>query len=312
MRAKPINYFHDHLVAYYGQRVQKLCLDGGFTCPNRDGSKSVGGCLFCDADGSGAGHMAAARPIREQVAQQKAQCRRRYGARLFIAYFQAFTNTYGPLEHLKRLYDEALASDDIVGLSVGTRADCLNDAVCDLLASYRVGGRRVWVEIGVQTINQATLDNMNRAESVEDFQWAAELVKGRGLELVVHVIAGLPGDNRDDFLATISFVNTLNADGIKIHNLYIDSRAPLAALWQKGEIALWSFNEYVSSVADGLEKLSNRCLVHRLSGQAPKPYHLAPDWALDKNRIIQAIEAELWRRGTFHGCACSSHSVADS
>lgn len=312
MKPKPINYFHDHLVSYYGQRVQKLCLDGGFTCPNRDGSKSVGGCLFCDADGSGAGHMAAARPIREQIAQQKAQCRRRYGAKLFIAYFQAFTNTYGPLERLKSLYDEALASDDIVGLSVGTRADCLNDAVCDLLASYQVRKRRVWVEIGIQTVNQETLLNMNRAESVEDFRRAAKLVKARGLELVVHVIVGLPGDKRDDFLATISFVNTLDADGIKIHNLYIDSRAPLAALWHKGQIVLWGFNDYVTCVADGLERLSRRCLVHRLSGQAPKPYHLAPDWALDKNRIIRAIEGELLRRGTFHGFSDSSCSISDS
>ncbi|MCX7626744.1 MAG: TIGR01212 family radical SAM protein [Candidatus Sumerlaeaceae bacterium] len=310
MTPKPINYFHDHLIECYGQRVQKLCLDGGFTCPNRDGSKSFGGCLFCDSDGSGAGKILAARPVGEQVARQKALCQRRYGAKLFIAYFQAFTNTYAPVERLRFLYDQALASDDVIGLSVGTRADCLDEQVCDLLASYMSRSRRVWVEIGVQTVNQATLDRMNRAEGVEDFRRAAQLVKQRNLELVVHVIVGLPGDGIDDFLATVDFVNTLNADGIKIHNLYVDSRAPLAALWRKGDVPILSFGDYVSAVAQGVARLSSRCLVHRLSGQAPKPYHLAPEWALDKNRVIRAVEAELLARGAFHGSLYSPPASA--
>jgi radical SAM protein (TIGR01212 family) len=305
MTGRRIHFFHDYLLSHYGQRVQKLCLDGGFTCPNRDGSKAVGGCVFCDVGGSGAAHIAAARPIREQIATQKAQCRARYGASIFIAYFQAFTNTYAPLERLKSLYDEALEDSDIVGLSVGTRADCLSPSVCDLLASYRDKGRRVWVEIGVQTVNQETLDRMNRAELVDDFRRAAKLVKERGLDLVVHVIVGLPGDTAEDFYRTIGFVNEVGADGIKIHNLYVDARAPLAKWWRDGQLKVLTLEEYAEAVATGLEQLCPACLIHRLSGQAPRPYHLAPDWALDKNRVIHAIEKVLERRGTAHGSAYS-------
>ncbi len=301
MRSSRIRHFHQLLLCKYGERVQKLCLDGGFTCPNRDGTKAVGGCVFCDADGSGAAHIVSARSLAEQIRQQKLQCQRRYGAKLFIAYFQAFTNTYAPIDRLRELYDEALHDDDVIGLSVGTRADCVTEEVCELLLGYRNRGKTVWVEIGIQTVNQQTLDRMNRAETVGDFVAGCRLVKRYGLELVTHVIVGLPGDTKGDFLATIDFVNGVAADGIKIHNLYVDARSPLARWWRSGEVPLLEFRDYVQWVADGLERLAPRCYVHRLSGQAPRMFHLAPEWALDKNRVIHAIEAELERRDTVQG-----------
>jgi radical SAM protein (TIGR01212 family) len=301
MGTQLIHYFHDHLVATRGSRVQKLCIDGGFTCPNRDGTKARGGCLFCDAAGSGAAHIAAASSIAEQVALQKERCRQRYHASLFIAYFQAFSNTYAPIDALRVLYEQAIMDDEVIGLSVGTRADCVDAAVCQLLRSCQARGKRVWVEIGIQTVNQQTLDRMNRAETVDDFAKACRLVKEHGLELVTHVIAGLPGDCPADFRSTIEFVNCMRADGIKIHNLYIDSRSRLAGAWRAGEVRTLEWDEYVALVADAIERLSPHCLVHRLSGQAPRPYHLAPDWALDKTRVIKGIEAELYRRRTSHG-----------
>jgi len=301
MTHKRIHYFHDDLVTRYGCRVQKLCIEGGFTCPNRDGTKAYGGCLFCDAGGSGAAHINSSLKIREQVQAQKRRCVARYGAVKFISYFQSYTNTYAPLDHLRKLYDEAVEDPDVIGLSVGTRADCLSEEICALLAKYKDSGRRVWVEIGIQTVNQSTLDKLNRAESVEDFVRAGQLVKQAGLELVTHVIVGLPGDTLQDFLATIDLVNFLQADGIKIHNLYIDSRAPLAQMWREMKVPTLSLENYVSAVCDGLERLSWGCLVHRLSGQAPRPYHLAPDWALDKQKVMAAIEGELEHRRTRQG-----------
>ncbi|MGC8740613.1 MAG: TIGR01212 family radical SAM protein [Candidatus Sumerlaeaceae bacterium] len=301
MRTPRINHFHNFLKQAYGCRVQKLCLDGGFTCPNRDGSKATGGCYFCDASGSGAAHIVSAEPISEQLKSQKLRCQQRYGAVKFIAYFQAFTNTYAPIERLRMLYDQATSDPDVIGLSVGTRADCISEKVCELLRGYQCQGKRVWVEIGVQTINQTTLERMNRAETVEDYRRAARLIKEANLELVAHVIVGLPGDTRDDFLRTVEFLNEIHADGAKIHNLYIDARAALARWWREGRCQLLDFDEYINLVADGLESLAPNCVIHRLSGQAPRPFHLAPHWALDKNFIIQKIESELERRGTRHG-----------
>ncbi len=307
-----VNYFHTHLLQVYGCRVQKLCLDGGFTCPNRDGTKARGGCYFCDASGSGAAHIVPTDSITQQLRNQKKRCEQRYGAARFIAYFQAFTNTYASIPRLRSLYDEATADPQVVGLSVGTRADCITPAVCELLAEYVTRGLRVWVEIGVQTINQRTLDQMNRAETVDDYRRAAQLVKQAGLELVAHVIAGLPGDTGEDFLRTIRFLNEIMADGAKIHNLYIDSRATLASWWRDGKCRVLGFEEYVSLVADGLEILSPRCLIHRLSGQAPRQYHLAPAWALDKNLVIHSIEKELERRRSRQGARYPSEVSSES
>ncbi len=307
MSESRIHYFHDELIKVFGSRVQKICLDGGFTCPNRDGTKAVGGCTFCDASGSGAAHIARAADIRSQVAQQIDRCRARYGTEQFIAYFQAFTNTYAPVDRLRELYDAALEDPRVVGLSVGTRADCIDEEVCALLRSYR-DSRRVWVEIGIQTINQTTLDAMNRAETVDEYRLAARLVKSAGLELVVHVIFGLPGETEEDALATIAFVNEIGADGIKIHNLYIDSHAPIAKQWREGRIELWERQRYTQTVADALELLRWECAVHRLTGQAPRSRHFAPIWALEKTAIHREIESILADRGTYQGCRAESSS----
>ncbi len=292
--------FQEWSRAEYGCRVHRLCLDGGFTCPNRDGFKARGGCTFCDSAGSGALHIARGDQVRNQVMTQLTAARRRYGARKFIAYFQAFTGTYAPVEVLRETYEEALCHPDIVGLGIGTRSDCVTPAACDLIASFR-DRVRVWLEIGLQSVNQATLDGVNRAESVEDFPNAAAMARAAGLDVVVHLLFGLPGDTAGDCLAAVDAVNAAGAVGVKIHNLCIDSRAPMTAAWCRGEIRTFAESEYVGLVCDAIERLDPRVLVHRLVASAPRERHLAPLWALEKQRVLSAINAELSRRGTRQG-----------
>lgn len=296
----PYNSFRDWLVREYGERVQKLCIDAGFTCPNRDGRKGTNGCVFCDSQGSGARHIKTAREVESQVRSQIAQVERRFKARKFIAYFQAFTNTYAPLDRLREIYDSAFCDDRIVGLSVGTRSDCLDESVCALLASYRERGR-VWVEVGLQTANQDTLNRMNRGETVEQFRLACRAALQQGLDVVGHVILGLPGDSHSDFVRAIEVLNEAGVTGVKIHNLFVDCRAPIAAMWRRGEVPVLSRQDYVKAVCDALEILSPRILIHRLTGEAPAGELLAPDWVRNKKDVLDAIVTELNRRGTRQG-----------
>lgn len=292
----PYNSFNQWLRKRHGARVQRLCVDGGFTCPNRDGTKSAGGCSFCDAGGSGAGHIAAGMDVAGQVRRQIDRVQHRYGRSCrFIVYFQAFTSTYASVDQLRRVYDASLCDERIVGLSVGTRADCLTPEICALLASY-VPRYDVWVEIGLQSVNQATLDRVNRAERVEDFERACAMAKAAGLGVVAHLIFGLPGDAREDCLRAADLVNRCGVDGVKIMNLYIHASAPMAAEWRAGRVGLMERDEYVALVCDALERLEPSVLVHRLTGECPAPELLAPAWAGDKHAVLNAIHAELARR----------------
>ncbi|MBX7245691.1 MAG: TIGR01212 family radical SAM protein [Candidatus Sumerlaeaceae bacterium] len=294
--------FHDWLLKRFGERVFKICLDAGFTCPNRDGSKASGGCTFCDLAGSGARHIETSLGIRHQVQQQIQTARRRYRAEKFIAYFQAFTNTYAPVRVLKDIYDAAFCDPNVVGLSIGTRGDCVTDEVCELIAGYKSRGP-VWLELGLQSVNQSTLDRINRAERVEDFVEACESARKAGVDVVAHLIFGLPGDTREDCLKGVRLVNECGCRGIKIHNLYIDANAPMAEEWQRGEIQMIEREEYISWVCDALEILDPGVLVHRLTGEASPKLHLAPQWSREKVHLLRDIERELERRGSYQGKA---------
>jgi hypothetical protein len=204
------------------------------------------------------------------------------------------------VEVLRETYEEALCHPDIVGLSIATRPDCVTPEVCELVASFR-GRVRVWLELGLESVNQATLDRVNRAESVGDFSAAAAMAREAGLDVVAHLLFGLPGDTTDDCLAAVDAVNAAGVGGIKIHNLCIDSRAPIAAAWCRGEIPTFTEPDYVALVCDAIERLDPRVLVHRLVASAPRERHLAPLWALEKQRVLAAVNAELTRRGTRQG-----------
>jgi len=304
------NSFNKWLRARFGERVHKLCIDAGFTCPNRDGSKATGGCAFCDVAGSGARHIQSTLNIRRQVLAQVDQSFQRYHARKYIAYFQAYTNTYGTVPRLRRIYEAALISDYVVGLSVGTRGDCVTEEVCELLASFQEPHREVWLELGLQSANQETLDRINRAERVEDFVRACAMANTAGVQTVGHVIFGLPGDSHDDCLRSIDLINECGCSGLKIHNLYIDAQAPMAESWRKGEIRVWERGEYIGTVCDALERLNPSILIHRLTGEAPPPMLLAPDWASDKAKVLASIDTEMARRGTRQGSSFQSKAPA--
>jgi len=299
--ALPYLSLREHLKAEWGAALHRLCLDAGFTCPNRDGSKAFGGCTFCDVAGSGASHIEGALGVRRQVLHQIAQCEQRHGPTRYIAYLQAFTNTYAPLDRLRAVYEAAVCHPDVAVLSVGTRSDCVDAPVCELLAGF--GDRvQVWLELGLQSVNQATLDRVNRAETPDDFRQACRLARTYGLRVVAHVIVGLPGDTPADYLRAVDLLNAEGVWGVKIHNLYIDRRAPMAADWEAGSITLPTRDEYVASVCDMLERLRPDMVIHRLSGQAPRAYHLAPAWALEKSALLKAITAEMRRRESVQGC----------
>jgi uncharacterized protein len=303
----PWNSFNVWLRERFGERVHRACIDAGFTCPNRDGSKASGGCTFCDLAGSAAGHIEPAFGIRRQVREQIASGEARYGARKFIAYFQAFTNTYAPIERLRESYEAALEDPRIVGLCVGTRGDCVTDGVSRLLASY--GAERLaWMEVGLQSVNQATLDSVNRAERVEDFAEACGSARRFGVPVVAHLIFGLPGDTRSDCLRAIAHLNECGVWGVKIHNLYIDSLAPMAADWRDGRVPIPDVEEHIALVCDALELLDPGIMVHRLCAAAPHGRHLAPAWALEKAAVLHGIRDELSRRNTCQGSSFAARA----
>ncbi|MDI6709545.1 MAG: TIGR01212 family radical SAM protein [Bacillota bacterium] len=284
----------------FGRPIYKIPLDAGFTCPNRDGRIGRGGCTFCynpsfaPAAGSGL-------TIREQIARGKAALRRRDPRAGFLAYFQSHTNTYAPPAALRGLFDSALADPEVVGLAVATRPDCAPDPVLDLLEEY-TRKRHVWVEYGLQSIHDRTLHIINRGHSAADFIDAVRRTRGRNIFVCAHIILGLPGEDREDFLATARALTALGLDGVKIHHLQVIRRTPLAAAYARGEVRVLSLPEYVPLVCDFLEHLDPRMTIHRLFGEVLcDDLLLAPRWETDKAAIVAAIAAELERRGSRQG-----------
>ena len=284
----------------FGGRVQKLTLDAGLTCPNRDGRVGTGGCLYCNARGSGTGAAARGVNLTAQIQAGMAYLKRRYGAEKFIAYFQSFSNTYAPVARLLTLYAEALACPEVVGLSIGTRPDCLEDEVLDLLAGY-ARERLLWLELGLQSAHDRTLTALNRGHDVACFTRAVERAAARGLEVVAHVILGLPGEGPEEMAATAAYLARLPLQGVKIHLLYVVQGSQLARLQQQGAYTCLTEDEYVRLVADFVELLPPHFVIHRLTGDPHRHELLAPDWCLDKSRVLGRLREEFARRGSRQG-----------
>jgi hypothetical protein len=300
MNEKRYRLFSQHLKERFGGRVHKISVDGGFSCPNRGATRSRPGCLFCDPAGSGAVGIERDLPVAGQLEQGREIMVRKYKARYFLAYFQPFSNTYGPLPRLRALYDEALAVAGVVGLAIGTRPDCLPDDVLDLLAEYH---RRtyLWLEIGLQSSHDATLDFLNRGHDYGTFLRAYRAARKRGLRVCVHIILGLPGETREQILATADEMARLQVDGIKLHLLHVLQGTELGDLYQKGKIKVLDQQEYVGLVADFIERLPEGTLIHRLTGDGPRDRLLAPLWSINKWEVLNAIDEELKRRGSRQG-----------
>jgi radical SAM protein (TIGR01212 family) len=284
----------------FGGRVFRVTVDAGFTCPNVDGTVAVGGCVYCDNRSFSPNRRLPRTPVREQVWRGVAILEKRYRADRFLAYFQAATNTYAPVDKLRRLYDEALEHPQIVGLAVGTRPDCVPEPILDLLQSYS-RDRYVLLELGLQSIHDRSLDWMNRGHHFDSFVDAVERCKGRGLDLCAHVILGLPGESCQDMLSTADTLAGLPVHGVKIHNLHVVRDTPLERMYRAGTVRMPELDEYVQVVCDFLERLPPSMVIHRVSGEAPPDYLVAPAWCLDKPALLRAIDAEFLRRDSWQG-----------
>jgi len=290
-----------YLKNLFGERVQKISIDAGLTCPNRDGTLSRDGCLFCDARGSGTGAMARrSQSIEAQIINAREALRKRYHAQKFIAYFQSFSNTYGSLKRLKNLYDQAVAYDDIVGLSVATRPDCIDRERLDLLCTYKKKGL-VWLELGLQSAHDSTLKRINRGHDAACFAEGVLMAAERGLSTCAHIILGLPGETREMMLQTARFIAGLPVDGIKIHHLYVAKGTPLEKLFYRGDFTCLEREEFIDLIVDFLELLPPKMIVHRLTGDPHRSELVAPRWAGEKMENLRLIEARMELRDTFQG-----------
>jgi radical SAM protein (TIGR01212 family) len=293
--------YNTYLREIFGERVQKISLDGGFNCPNRDGTISSKGCIFCDSRGSGTGAMINhGQTISEQIQKGRQFARRRYGAKLFIAYFQAFTNTYAPLSKLKALYDEALGHPGMVGLSVATRPDCVEQGTLELLNTYQKN-YLVWLEYGLQSAHDVTLTKINRGHDVACFEKCVHMSRAYGLNVCAHVILGLPGETREMMLDTARYLAGLPVQGVKIHLLYVVENTPLAVLYQRGEYSCLEREEYVDLVIAFLEWLPPSMVIQRLTGDPISSELVAPAWAKDKMTNLRLIRRCLEERDTWQG-----------
>lgn len=292
--------YNTYLRQLFGQRVQKISIDAGLSCPNRDGSISRKGCIYCNSKGSGTGMFAKGLSITQQIEKGKIGAMKKYKAKKFMAYFQSYTNTYTTCDHMKQLFDAVFSCEGVVGMAVGTRPDCIDEQKLDLIAAY-AKTYLVWLEYGLQSAHDATLKTIHRGHSVKDFFTALELTADRGIHTCAHVILGLPGEDRQMMLETAKILADSRIDGIKIHLLYVIKGTLLDRMWQAGTYVPMEQEAYVNLVCDFLECLPRRIIVQRITGD-PHPDELqAPLWAAQYRETFNLIQAVLETRDSFQG-----------
>jgi len=293
--------FNTWLRGIFGQRVQKITVDAGLNCPNRDGTVAWGGCIYCNARGSGTGDYSRGRTVAEQIRINAEFVARRYKAKKFLIYFQSFSNTYARVEKLESLYNEALqAIDGVVGLCIGTRPDCVNREVLDLLQSY-AEKYLIWLEYGLQSVHDTTLALINRGHDFACFQKAVEMTQNRGIRICAHVILGLPGETRNQMMQTARTVAGLGIDGIKIHLLYVVKGTKLDEMYQNGLYSPLAQAEYADMVCEFLEYLPPDMVIQRLTGD-PHPEELAaPEWSMDKKGTLRMIAEAMEKQDIWQG-----------
>ena len=305
------NDYNSYLKNRYGCKVYRIGLDAGFSCPNRDGTKGYGGCIYCDEAGSRAPYTNRSDPLEKQISSRIDYLKEKNDAKKFIAYFQAFTNTYAGVEKLKSIYDALLPFTDIVGLTIGTRPDTIDEDKIKLISSYK-DRYDVWMEYGLQSSNDKTLEFLNRGHTYRDFTEAVELTKRYGLSICAHVILGLPGETKEDMMRTAERLNELRVDGVKIHMLHILKGSRLEKLYNEKRIYLLEQDEYVNLVCGFLENLSGDMVIQRMTGEGTRQSHMAPKWALDKIGTINKIGEALKQRGNCQGILVNSKSQASN
>ena len=296
-----INSYGYYLRSRFGFRVSKVNIDAGFTCPNRDGSKGTGGCIYCNNVSFSPKGAVAAIPIAEQLASGMTYHRQRLGSHKFIAYFQKYTNTYAAVEQLENLYREALQHPDVIGISVGTRPDCLTPEAISLLTEI-AQTRYVCLELGLQSFDDGILDRINRGHSVRDFMDAVERASGNGFDICAHLIYGFPNEAPQSFIEGSSLINSLpGITSIKLHQLHVVEGTALAGMYRRGEFTPVTLEQYIQTAASFLEHLSPRVSIQRLYGSSPLEIRVAPQWGLKNNQMWYAVINELHRRSSYQG-----------
>ena len=292
-KPSPCNTLSKVLKQQYGEKIYKISLSSGCTCPNRDGKIGTGGCLFCSEGGSGE-YASAAGEIGARIEEAKKRILSKTDARRFIAYFQAFTNTYGDVDVLERLYESVIRREDIAVLSIGTRPDCLGEEVMDMLSRLNAI-KPVWIELGLQTMHDRTAAAMNRGYPLPVFEEALRKLKRAGIEVIVHVIFGLPGETKEDMMQTIRYLAEIHPgpDGIKLQMLNILKGSRLGQQYVKEPFPLLSLEEYTDLVADSIRILPEKMVIHRMTGDGPGHLLIAPEWVRNKKKVLNTIHRKL-------------------
>lgn len=301
---KPYHSLDYELKRQFGQKIYKVSLDGGMSCPNRDGTVGTGGCTFCSQGGSG--EFAVGRTgypdVWEQIEQAKTRVHRKIsGEGKYIAYFQSYTNTYAPVDYLRTLFERAITHPDIVALSVGTRPDCLGDEVVALLKELN-RQKPVWVELGLQTIHEKTAERIHRGYRLEVFEDAYRRLKEAGLTVVVHVILGLPGETKEEMLETVDYLGKIPVDGIKLQLLHILKGSQMAAEYEKNPFSLMELEEYLDLILTCVARLPQSVVIHRLSGDGAKALLIGPAWSANKKLVLNRMMQKFRENGIFQGC----------
>lgn len=296
-----INSYGHYLRRRFGCRISKVNVDAGFTCPNRDGSKGFGGCIYCNNVSFSPKDTQSEVPLETQMAAGMAYHRIRLGSEKFIIYFQKYTNTYGSVELLSELYRRVLDHPDVLGISIGTRPDALTDETLDLLGEI-ARSHYVCLELGLQSMDDSILDRINRGHTLEDFVHAVNRAASRNFDICAHLIYGFPGEIAAEFLKTADLMASLPINSLKLHQLHVVEGTELALLYRRGEFVPLTLPQYVTAVADFLELLPPGIAIQRLYGSAPLEMCVAPQWGLKNNQMWYAIVNELTRRGSWQGC----------
>ena len=294
------NYVNEYYKNKFGERVLKICVDGGFTCPNRDGTCGVGGCIFCSERGSG-DLISKKQSIREQVLDGlKYKDDQTHKAEKFIVYFQNFTNTYDTVENLKKKYDEALCDERIVGLDIATRPDCIDEEKVKLIKTY-ADKYYVSVELGLQTANDGTAKLINRGYNKEVFAEAVKLLRKYNIDVIVHIMLGLPNETFDDVKETVNFINQFDIQGIKIHSTYIVKNTKLNEMFLNKKFTPISFEDYMEQLIYVITHISEKFVIHRYTGDPPKENFVSPEWQLHKKKVMNTLNNTMKKQNLKQG-----------
>ena len=290
---------NEYLKNTFGEKVYKISLNGGMTCPNRDGTLDTRGCIFCSRGGSGEFSADALLSVGEQLEQAKRRIREKTDCKRFIAYFQPFTNTYAKVDHLRRIFTEAIAPEDIAALSIATRPDCLGDDVLALLSELNQI-KPVWVELGLQTIHEKTAEYIRRGYPLEKFDCAAKRLRELGINVITHLIIGLPGESREMLLDSVRYAGE-RSNGVKLQLLHVLKDTDLCSDYLAGKFDVLSIEEYIELLCDCVEALPQNVVIHRLTGDGDKRLLVAPMWSADKKRVLNAINKAFRERNVTQG-----------